>query len=70
MSNSSAKTNLKRVDVMDVKHASSNRTNNEDSAPYAWATQLNPSTLSTGFYILVGLSCLIVLYFVCRAIRY
>uniref|UniRef100_A0A1B6KF46 Uncharacterized protein n=1 Tax=Graphocephala atropunctata TaxID=36148 RepID=A0A1B6KF46_9HEMI len=46
-----------------------NETISTNNATYMWTTQLNPNAITTGFYILAGLSSLIIVYFIFKAIR-
>uniref|UniRef100_A0A1B6EK71 Uncharacterized protein n=1 Tax=Cuerna arida TaxID=1464854 RepID=A0A1B6EK71_9HEMI len=44
-------------------------TNNALAVNNMWTTQLDPNAFTTGFYIFAGLSSLIIVYFIFKAIR-
>uniref|UniRef100_A0A1B6JM60 Uncharacterized protein n=1 Tax=Homalodisca liturata TaxID=320908 RepID=A0A1B6JM60_9HEMI len=44
-------------------------TNNALTVNNMWTTQLDPNAITTGFYIFAGLSSLIIVYFIFKAIR-
>lgn len=67
MSNLPGKINVVKEGITDVKVK--NGTTGDSSTSYVWTTPLNPNAITTGFYILAGLSSVILVYFIFRAIR-